>query len=47
MTAQVEVPAVKNSRGVFLGGRPAPAHREGGWWVLDGEISGAATLEVR
>jgi hypothetical protein len=47
MTAQVNVPAVENSSGVFIGGKLAGAHRVGGWWILDDDISGRVTVEVR
>ena len=47
MTAQVNVPAVENSSGVFIGGRTAAAHRVAGWWILDDDVSGAVTIEVR
>jgi hypothetical protein len=47
MTAQVNVPAVENSSSVFIGGRPAGAHRVAGWWILDADVSGAVTVEVR
>jgi len=47
MIAQVEIPASASSRGVFIGGKPARAHSKGAWWVLDEEVSGAVTVEVR
>ena len=47
MTAHVEVPAVENSSGVFIGDRPARAHRMAGRWILDDDVSGAVTVEER
>jgi hypothetical protein len=47
MSAQVELPAGKNSRGVFLGGQPVPAHRDGEWWMLDKDVTGSVSLEAR
>jgi hypothetical protein len=47
MTAQLNVPAVENSSGVFIGGQLAGAHRAAGWWLLDEDVSGAATVEVK
>jgi hypothetical protein len=46
MTAQVAVPAMENSGGVFIGGKLAPARREGVWWILDQDVSGSTTVEV-
>jgi hypothetical protein len=47
MEAKVRLPATEGSRGVRLGGRPARAHRQGAWWVLDGDVKGSVSLEVR
>jgi alpha-L-rhamnosidase len=45
--ARIEPPATADSRGVFLGGKPVSAHRSGARWVLEDDVSGKATLEVR
>jgi hypothetical protein len=47
MSAQVHLPAGKNSNGVFLGGQPVRAHRDGLWWILDQDVTGAAAIEAR
>ena len=47
VTAKVEVPAFPDSRGVWLGGKPVKAHREGPWWLLENDVSGTAKLEER
>lgn len=47
MSAQVRIPADNNSSGVFLGGQPVPAHRDGLWWILDKEVIGTASIEAR
>lgn len=47
MVAKVELPAATNSQGVFEKGNPVPATRVGARWVLDEDISGTRTLEVR
>jgi hypothetical protein len=47
MSAQVQLPAADNSTGVFLGGQPASAHRDGQWWILDQDFTGAAVIEER
>ena len=47
MTAQIQLPASKDSMGVFLGGQPVGAHRDGRWWIVDKDITGAASLEAR
>jgi hypothetical protein len=47
MTAKVMLPAGKNCRGVFLGGQPVSAHRDGEWWTLDQDVTGSASLEER
>jgi hypothetical protein len=47
MSAQVQLPAGKNSTGVFLAGQPIPAHRDGPWWILDKDVTGTASIEAR
>jgi hypothetical protein len=47
MSAQVQLPAAKNSTGVFLAGKPVAAHRDGRSWILDEDVSGAAAIEAR
>jgi len=47
MTAKVELPAASGSSGVFAGDAPVKARRNGRRWVLDADVSGAVTLEVR
>ena len=47
VSARVELPASENTRGVLVGGRPARAHRAGAYWVLDEDVVGAVTIEVR
>jgi alpha-L-rhamnosidase len=47
MTAQVELPAPDASRGVFSGGSPVRARRVASRWLLDEDVTGSVTLEVR
>jgi alpha-L-rhamnosidase len=47
MEAKVRLPAAEGSRGVWMDGRAVMAHREGVWWVLDKDISGRISMEVR
>jgi alpha-L-rhamnosidase len=47
MSAQVQLPAGKNSTGVFLGGQPVRAHRHGQCWILDQDVTGAVAIEAR
>jgi alpha-L-rhamnosidase len=47
MTARVELPAAAHSSAVFIRGNPVGAQRCGSRWILDEEISGAATIEVK
>jgi hypothetical protein len=47
MSAQVQLPADKDSKGVSLSGQPVSAHRDGMWWILDKDVIGMATLEVK
>jgi len=46
-TARVELPAFPGSRGVFRGGAPARARRVASGWLLDEDVTGSATLEVK
>lgn len=45
--AKIRLPATEGSRGVWMSGHAASAHREGAWWVLDEEVKGRVSLEVR
>jgi hypothetical protein len=47
MSAQVQIPADKNSKGVFVGGKPVAAHRDGQRWTLDQDITGEVSIEAR
>lgn len=47
MSAQVRLPAASRSSTLFAGGKPARAHRDGPWWILDDEIAGTALIEER
>jgi len=47
LSAQVHIPLLKNSSGVFIGGQPAPAHRDGQWWILDEDVTGTVAIEAR
>ena len=47
MTAKVELPALEGSQGVWVGGAPVKAHRQGQWWTLDNDFSGTVTIEER
>jgi hypothetical protein len=47
MTAQVDVPAPKNSTGVIVNGKSVPAKRAGQWWVLEKELAGKVTVETK
>ncbi len=47
IAAKVELPASTSSRGVFIGEKPVPARRAGPRWLLEDDISGTVTLEVR
>lgn len=47
MEAKVRLPATQGSRGVWIDGRAAMAHREGAWWVLDKDVRGKMSMEVR
>jgi hypothetical protein len=47
MSARVELPASNDAKGVFCAGEPASAHREGAWWILDRDVTGAVSFEVK
>ncbi len=47
MSAKVDVPAAAGSKGVFVNGGKAGAEAEDGRWILKGEISGKAKIEVK
>jgi hypothetical protein len=47
MRAQVELPAREGSRGVFSGGAPVRARRVASRWLLEDDVTGSVTLEVR
>jgi hypothetical protein len=47
MGAQVELPAREGSRGVFSSGAPVRARRVASRWLLEDDVTGAVTLEVR
>ena len=47
MTARVELPAPAGSRGVFSGATPVRARRAGSYWLLDEDVEGSVTLDVR
>lgn len=47
VTAKVELPATASSRGVFKGGSQVKARREGSRWVLEEDVSGTVSLDVR
>jgi hypothetical protein len=47
MTAQMELPAPAGSRGVFSGGAPVRARRVATRWLLQDDVTGSVTLEVR
>jgi alpha-L-rhamnosidase len=47
MSAAVELPAGEASQGVFGNGKALAARRIGSRWVLESEVSGTVTLEVR
>ena len=47
MEAKVRLPAAKGSRGVWIDGHAAMARREGAWWVLDKDVEGRMSMEVR
>ena len=47
VTAKVELPAFPSSRGVWIGTKNVPAHREGQRWKLENDISGTINIEER
>jgi hypothetical protein len=47
MSAQVYLPAAAGSAGVWADDKPVSAPREGPWWRLEKDLTGAADLEVR
>lgn len=47
MTAQVKLPVLEGSNGVWVDGAPVDAHRDGQWWILDKDLSRTATIEER
>lgn len=47
MTAQVQIPAEKDSSKVFVDGHRVSAKSEGSWWILDKEVAGSVMIESR
>jgi len=47
VTAKVELPAFPGSRGVWIGNKHVQAHRDGQWWKLENDVSGAISIEER
>ena len=47
MSARVELPAGNEAKGVFCAGEPASAQRKGLWWILDKDVTGAVSFEVK
>jgi alpha-L-rhamnosidase len=47
MTAKVELPVLEDSNEVRVGDARVKAHREGGWWTLEKDLSGTVTIEER
>ena len=47
MSAQVQLPADKDSKGVVVGGKSVAAHRDGQWWTLDQDVTGEVSIEVQ
>ncbi len=47
VTAQVDLPASPGSRGVFSGGAPLRARRVDARWLLEEDVAGSVTLEVK
>lgn len=45
--ARVRLPAAGDSHGIWKDGKPAPAHKDGNWWVLDEDVAGKVALQVR
>lgn len=46
MTARVELPAIGHAEKILLDGHPVAASRQGRRWVLDGDVSRSATVEL-
>ena len=47
MSAQVQLPAGGNTKGVFRDGQSIKAHRDGAWWIVDKEVTAVNSFEVR
>jgi hypothetical protein len=47
VTAKVELPAFPGSQGVWVGGKQVQANREGQWWELENDVTGAMSIEER
>ena len=47
LSARVEVPAPPHSTRVLLNGQPIAARRDGAWWILEQDVTGAAEIESR
>ena len=47
MSGKIELPASPASKEVLASGKPVAAHREGNWWLLDQDVTGTVTLEVK
>jgi len=47
MSAQVELPAGEKSTGVFVNGQSVRARRDGLGWILEQELVGEKSIEVR
>jgi len=47
MRARIELPAADGSRGVFSGGAPVRARRVASRWLLEDDVTGSVTLDVR
>jgi len=47
MRARIELPAADGSRGVFSGGAQVRARRVASRWLLEDDVTGSVTLEVR
>lgn len=47
MSARLELPESAGASGVFKAGRAIPAQRSSGYFILDDDVQGSVTLEVR
>jgi alpha-L-rhamnosidase len=47
VSAKVELPASPGSRGVYQNGKALSATKAGSRWILEKEVSGTVTLEVK